>query len=86
MWGPWFGITVGGLFAVLLIVAIAFGTSALLIPVLIAAAVLAVLGVLYVLGAASRRSPGEPAPDPVREAAPAGGEGAPPQIDQPSRG
>jgi hypothetical protein len=79
MWGPWFGVTVGGLLVVLLLIAIAFGTSALLIPVLIVAGVLAVLGVLYMLGSDLRRKPGEPPPDPVREAAPAGNEAHSPQ-------
>ena len=39
MWGSWFGVTFGGLLVLLLIVAIAFGTSALLFPVLIALAI-----------------------------------------------
>ena len=79
MWGPWFGVTVGGLLLVLLLIAIAFGTSALLIPVLIAGGLLAVLGFLYMLGSDLRRKPGEPPPDPVRDAAPAGNESTRPR-------
>jgi hypothetical protein len=79
MWGPWFGFTIGGLLIVLLLIAIAFGTSALLIPVLIFAVVLAGLGVLYMLGSGVHRKPGEPGPDPVRDAAPVAGEGSRPK-------
>jgi hypothetical protein len=69
----------GGLLVVLLFVAVAFGTSALLFPVVIAAAIIAVIAVLYVLGAVgSRTPPAGPARDPVRDAAPASGEGSDP--------
>jgi predicted lipid-binding transport protein (Tim44 family) len=83
MWGSWFGITVGGLLVVLLIIAIAFGTSALLIPVLLAAFAIVVLGGLYVLkaGSASRPIDRSVEPDPVHDAAPASGEGTPPQMN-----
>jgi hypothetical protein len=73
MWGPWltgfFGVFVG----VLLIVGIAFGTSALLFPVLIAAAIGILIAIAYVFGGVGRRE--APTPDPVADAAPASGEG-----------
>ena len=79
MWGPWFGGIAGGLFLILLLIGIAFGTSALLFPVLIVAAIGAVAAVLYVLGAAGQRgSPSGGSPDPVADAAPAHGEGSEP--------
>ncbi len=73
MWGSWFGITVGGLAVVLLFIGIAFGTSALLIPVIIAAALMFGAAVAYVMKAGARgasEGPGN-APDPVHDAAPA---------------
>ena len=73
MWGPWMGFTAGGLFVVLLLIAIAFGTSALLFPVLIAAVIAIGIAAIYLLGAVGKR--GRPTPDPVRDAAPASGEG-----------
>jgi hypothetical protein len=83
MWGSWFGITVGGLLVVLLFIAIAFGTSALLIPVILAVVIGAGLAVVYGLksGTATRPIDRSVAPDPVNDAAPAGGEGTPAQID-----
>lgn len=51
MWGSWFGVTVTVLIVGLLLVAIAFGTSALLFPVLIAGAI----GVLIAVVAVGRR-------------------------------
>ena len=48
MWGPWFFLTSGGLLLVLLLIGIAFGTSALLFPV-IAAALIAVV-IVAVIG------------------------------------
>ena len=80
MWGPWFGILAGGLIAVLLLIGVAFGTSAFLFPVLIVAGVAALIAVLYVIGAVGRR--GEPVSDPVEHGAPAAGEGT---AAQPSR-
>jgi len=72
MWGSWFGVTVGGLFVVLLIVGIAFGTSALLIPVILAAVILAGAAVVYVMRAGARgAAESGPETDPVRNAAPA---------------
>jgi hypothetical protein len=76
MWGPWFLVTLGGLLLVLLLVGIAFGTSALLFPVLIVAGIAIVIGLLYVLGAVGRRE--ATTPDPVADAAPAQGEGSEP--------
>jgi hypothetical protein len=76
MWGSWFWIMIGGLLVVLLLVGVAFGTSALLFPVLIAAAIGGLIAVLYVLGAVGRRE--ETSPDPVSDAAPAHGEGSEP--------
>jgi len=49
MWGSWFGVTFTGLLVVLLVIAIAFGTSALLFPVLIAAAI-GILLALFIVG------------------------------------
>jgi hypothetical protein len=79
MWGPWFGITLGGLLVVLLLVGIAFGTSALLFPVLAAAVILAVIAVGYGMKSASggRSLDSSKRPDPVRDAAPVSGEGSP---------
>jgi hypothetical protein len=73
MWGPWVGILFGGVLVGLLLVGIAFGTTALLLPVLIVAAIAALIAVLYVFGAVGRR--GEPVADPVEQGAPADGEG-----------
>ena len=67
------GVTAGGLLIVLLVVGIAFGTAALLFPVLITAGIAALVAVLYVLGAVGRRD--RPTSDPVSSAAPASGEG-----------
>jgi hypothetical protein len=67
------GITFGGLAVGLLLIGIAFGTSALLFPVLIVGGIAAAIAVVYVLGAIGRRE--GPTPDPVRDAAPAAGEG-----------
>jgi hypothetical protein len=74
MWGPWMGITVGGLVVVLLLIGIAFGTSALLFPVLIAAVIAVGIAAVYVLGRVGSR-PGGTTPDPVRDSAPASGQG-----------
>jgi hypothetical protein len=71
------GITLGGLLAVLLIIGLAFGTAALLFPVLIAAAIGVGFAVLYVIGAVGERD--TPTRDPQTDAAPASGEGVPPQ-------
>jgi predicted lipid-binding transport protein (Tim44 family) len=74
MWGSWFGFVIGGLAVVLLIVALAFGTSALLFPVLIALAIggaIAVVAVLRGAGSAEQRRG-----DPRETAAPASGEGS----------
>jgi predicted lipid-binding transport protein (Tim44 family) len=76
MWGSWYGILFGGLLVVLLVVALAFGTSALLFGFLIAAAIVGMIAVVYVLGARGRRE--GTAPDPVADAAPAHGEGSEP--------
>ena len=82
MWGSWFGVTVGGLLVVLLFIAIAFGTSALLLPVIIAAMAIVLLGGAYVLKAGSSGRPIDRslAPDPVNDAAPAGGDETPAQM------
>ena len=81
MWGPWFGITLGGLLVVLLLIAIAFGTSALLFPVIAAAVILAVVAVAYGVksGGGGRSLDSSKRPDPVNDAAPASGEGSPSQ-------
>jgi hypothetical protein len=78
MWGSWFGITASGVFAVLLLIAIAFGTSALLIPVLLAAGILIVVAIAYGIKSATpgRSLDSSRRPDPVRDAAPASGEGS----------
>lgn len=81
MWGSWFGLTMGGVFVVLLIIALAFGTSALLIPVIVFAGLMALLAAVYALrggAAAARELDSSKAPDPVRDAAPASGEGTHP--------
>jgi hypothetical protein len=76
MWASWYGVLFGGLGLVLLLVGVAFGTSALLFPLLIAAAIGIGIAALYMLGAVGRR--GEASPDPVSDAAPAHGEGSEP--------
>lgn len=76
MWGSWFGVTLGGVVVVLLFIAIAFGTSALLLPVIIAVVLMLGAAAAYVLKAGARgasEGPGN-APDPVHDAAPASGE------------
>ena len=72
MWAPWFGVTFGGLALLLLVVALAFGTSALLFPVLIALGAVLLLGVFYAMrasqarrGSQNPRSEGEPADTPA---------------------
>ena len=77
MWGSWFGITVVGLLGALLVIALAFGTSALLFPVLIAA----VIGVVIAVIAVGRRlgDAGEAktaSRNPRSGGAPASGEGS----------
>ena len=72
------GVTIGGLLVLLLIIGIAFGTSALLFPVIIAAVLMLGAGALYVVRAGARgasEGPGS-APDPVSDAAPASAEGS----------
>jgi predicted lipid-binding transport protein (Tim44 family) len=74
MWGSWFGLVVGGLLFALLLIGIAFGTSALLFPVLIALAIGGGIALVAILrGAASAE---ERSRDPRRTAAPASGEGS----------
>jgi hypothetical protein len=73
MWGPWFVLTLGGLLVFLLFVAIAFGTSALLIPVLIAPVILLVGAFLSSLSKRRRNSLSAGA------GAPVSGEGGAPQ-------
>jgi uncharacterized membrane protein len=84
MWGPWFGITIGGVLLVLLLIGIAFGTSALLFPVLIFAGALVVIAIFYGAASVKRGLPAGPGsrPDPVREAAPVTGEGSAPPPDK----
>ena len=77
MWGPWFGVTFAGLIVVLLIIAIAFGTSAVLFPVLIALGI----GLLIAVIAVGRRltEPGDVdagSKNPRSGGAPASGEGS----------
>jgi hypothetical protein len=78
MWGSWFGITISGLLVLLLVIGIAFGTSALLFPVLAAAVILVMVAVAHGLKAATpgRSIDTSQRPDPVRDAAPASGEGS----------
>jgi hypothetical protein len=83
MWGSWFGITIGGLLVVLLVVALAFGLSITVFGVLIAALAVAAIAVGYGLKAALAGRPIDRSlePNPVRDAAPASSEGVPPQIE-----
>ena len=83
MWGSWFGVTLGGLLVVLLIIAIAFGTSALLFPVIIVALIAIVAAAISIVKAGARNRPIDQSvqPDPVEYAAPASGEGPPPQTE-----
>ena len=76
MWGPWFGVTIGGLLLILLLIGIAFGTAGLLFPVLIVGGIAVAIGFLYIIGALGRRE--VDTPDPVSDAAPAHGEGSEP--------
>ena len=87
MWGSWMGVTIAGLLVALLIIGVAFGTSALLFPVIIAAVIMAVAAVAYVVRAGARgasEGPGSAA-DPVRDAAPASGEGASAPYEDPRK-
>lgn len=74
MWGPWMGVTLSGLLLMLVVVGIAFGTSALLFPVLLAAAIGVGVTALFVLRvAAAGNGPGQ---NPRSGGAPASGEGS----------
>jgi len=77
MWGSWFGATFTVLLVVLLIIGIAFGTSALLFPVLIAAAIGVVIA-LFVVTRRLRDPGGAPtgSKNPRSGGAPASGEGS----------
>ena len=83
MWGSWFGVTIGGLLVVLLAVALAFGLSITVFAVIFVVGALAALAVGYGLKAATAGRPIDTSTqgDPVHDAAPASGEGAPPQMD-----
>lgn len=74
MWGSFYVVVFGGLLAALLVIAIAFGTSALLFPVVIAAAIALGVGIAVALRGASRAE--KPVSDPRSHAAPASGEGS----------
>lgn len=80
MWGPWMGITAGGLFAVLLLIAIAFGTTGLLIPVLLVGAFGVFAGLAYIgsRAAGTGRNRGRLPTNPVEDAAPASATGVDP--------
>ena len=73
MWGPWMGFTAGGLFVVLLVNRDRVRHFGVAVPVLIAAVIAIGIAAIYLLGAVGKR--GRPTPDPVRDAAPASGEG-----------
>jgi hypothetical protein len=78
MWGAFFGVLLLPLALVLLVIAIAFGTSALLFPVLIAG----VIGVIMLIAYGARRGearvshPGEPGGPDRPSGAPVAGEGS----------
>ena len=85
MWGTWHTITLGAVFIVLLLIGIAFGTSALLFPVIIAALIGAGIAVAFLIrrGAAHTSSgaasvPGGPprGSGRVPDGAPVSGEGS----------
>ena len=77
MWGSWFGVTLTVLLAVLLLIAIAFGTSALLFPVLIAAGIgVLVVGFVFARRMHEQSTPASPARNPRSGGAPASGEGS----------
>ena len=80
MWGSWLGITFTGLLVALLVIALAFGTSGLLFPVLIAAAVAALIAMIVVgrrVGeAAATDEPPSGRRNPSSGGAPASGEGS----------
>jgi hypothetical protein len=83
MWGSWFGVTLGGLLVVLLIVAIAFGTSAQQLPVHIVALIALGAAGISIFNAGTHNRPVDRSlqPDPVEYAAPASGEGPPPPTE-----
>lgn len=85
MWGTWFLLLASPLLVFLLVVGIAFGTSALLFPVLIAAAVLVVVGVIYGARRPASKSTGADArsPESRDKGAPASGEGSRPEPPEP---
>jgi hypothetical protein len=80
MWGSWIMLTLGGVGIALLLIAIAFGTSAALFPVLIAAMAGVVIAIFIGLRRSTeyaqqgRGSSGPPAPR--SGGAPASGEGS----------
>jgi predicted lipid-binding transport protein (Tim44 family) len=83
MWGSWFGMTIGGLLVLLLVVALAFGLSITVFAVFAAILIVGAIGVGYGLKAATAGRPIDKSlqPDPVKDAAPASSEGTPAQMD-----
>jgi predicted lipid-binding transport protein (Tim44 family) len=55
MWGSWLTILLGGVLVLLLVIAIAFGTSALLFPVIIAALVAVGIAIAFVIKRGSKQ-------------------------------
>jgi hypothetical protein len=85
VWSSWYTILLGAVFVVLLVIGIAFGTSALLFPVIIAAILAAVMAIVFMIwrGAAHTSSgaasvPGGPPRGSGRrpDGAPVSGEGS----------
>jgi hypothetical protein len=85
MWGSWQTILLGAVLVLLLAIGIAFGTSALLFPVIIAAVLAAGMAVAYLIrrgakqtgsGAASVRGGPPSGSGPRPDRAPGSGEGA----------
>jgi hypothetical protein len=67
MWGSWFGMTIGGLLVVLLIVAFAFGLSITIFALIFVVIVLFAVAIAYLLKAATTDRPMDRSvqPDPV---------------------
>lgn len=85
MWGPWFFLIFGGVLGMLLLVALAFGTSPAVFAFLIAWAIVFAIGFGYGLMRASARKPDEPGASARRGGEPASGEGSTPPASGPSQ-
>jgi hypothetical protein len=82
MYGSWFMISIGAVLAVLFAIGLAFGTSALILGPLIAAAIVAAAGLFILLRSSARSAQSDQARprgprNPRSGGAPVSGEGSP---------